>query len=120
MKDELIPLRERTTTFALGVVQMYSALPTSRLAETLGHQALRAGTSVGAQYREACRPRSDSEMISKLESSLQDLDEVDYWFALLVGGGVVTEKRLAGLRKEANELTAMLVTAVKSIKSRQS
>jgi four helix bundle protein len=121
MKDEggLIPLRQRTTAFALRVVRMYSALPKGRLAETLGFQALRSGTSVGGQYREACRGRSDAEVVSKLESVLQELDETSYWLELLVDAGVVKTKRVASLRQEADELMAILVTAVRKIKSRK-
>jgi four helix bundle protein len=119
MRDEVEALRQRTKEFALRVVRMYSALPDGRVAQTLGYQVLRSGTSIGAQYREACRARSNAEIVSKLESVLQELDETDYWLELLVGSTVVTQKRLAGLITEANELTAMLVTAVKKIKSRR-
>ena len=121
MKDEkeLRPLRERTTGFALRIVHMYSGLPKSRLAETLGHQVLRSGTSVGGQYREACRARSDAEIVSKLESALQELDETDYWLELLVGSEVMREKQLADLRKESDELTAILVTVVRRIKAKR-
>jgi four helix bundle protein len=119
MKDDLEPLRKRTTAFAVRVTAMYSALPAGRVAETLGFQAFRAGTSVGAHYREGCRARSDAEIISKLEGALQELDETTYWLELLVESKVVTEKRLAALRKEANELIAILVTDVKKIKGRK-
>ncbi|HEX9163637.1 MAG TPA: four helix bundle protein [Thermoanaerobaculia bacterium] len=118
-KDGLVPLRQRTTSFSLRVIRMYSGLPKSRVADTVGLQALRAGTSVGGQYREACRARSDAELISKLESALQELDETSYWLELLVGGEIVKEKRLAPLMKEADELTAILVTAVRKIKARR-
>jgi four helix bundle protein len=119
MKDEVVALRQRTTKFALRVVKMYSSLPDDRVAQTMGYQALRSGTSVGGQYREACRARSNAELVSKLESVLQELDETSYWLELLVDSEVVTQKRLAGLRTEADTLTAMLVTAVKNIKSRR-
>ena len=112
-------LRERTTAFALRITRMYAALPTSKVAQTLGFQAFRAGTSVGAQYREACRSRSDAELVSKLESVLQELDETDYWLELLAEEKVLKPQRLAGLRKECDELTAMLVTGVKKIKARR-
>ena len=111
-------LRTRTTRFALRVIAMHAALPRSRVAQILGDQALRAGTSVGAQYREACRARSNLEVISKLESVLQELDEVDYWFELLVDSETIDAKRLSGLRDEANQLTAIFVTIVKKIKGR--
>src|SRR6266542_1949083 len=119
MRDEVKALRARTKQFALRIIRMYSSLPATKLAETMGYQALRSGTSVGAQYREACRARSNAEIVSKLESVLQELDETDYWLEFLFKSKIVTEKRMAPLRKETDELTAMLVTAVKKIKSRR-
>ena len=117
MRDDVERLRQRTKDFALRVISVYNGLPNRRDAETMGFQLLRAGTSVGAQYREACRARSNAEIISKLESVLQELDESDYWMELLVESKIVTEQRMADLRKEANELTAMFVTSVVNIKS---
>jgi four helix bundle protein len=119
MKDEVKPLRERTKGFAIRVIRMYGSLPRSRVAQLLGYQAVRAGTSVGAQYREACRARSDAEIISKLESTLQELDETSYWFELLVDSEIIAARRLASLRQEADELMAILVTIVRKIKSRR-
>ena len=112
-------LKNRTTRFALRVVKMYSSLPKTTVAQTLGNQAFRAGTSVGAQYREAHRARSDAEVISKLECVLQELDEVAYWFELLVESKTVTAKQLAALRDEADQLTAIFVTIVKKVKARK-
>jgi four helix bundle protein len=109
-------LRERTTEFALRVVKLVEALPASSTTRVLGTQVLRSGTSVGAQYREACRSRSTAEMISKLESTLQELDETAYWFDLLVGSGVVRESKLRALRDETEQLTAILVACVKKLK----
>ena len=85
----------------------------------MGYQAFRAGTSVAAQYREACRARSNAEIISKLESVLQELDETALWLELLVESNTITEKKLGALIKETDELTAMFVTAVKNIKARR-
>ncbi len=98
---------------------MYEALPRARVAQAIGYQAFRAGTSVGAQYREACRSRSDAEMISKLESTLQEVDETSYWLELLVESEIVSLRRLQSLMKEADELTRIFVTSVKNIKSRR-
>lgn len=97
---------------------MYDALPQTRVTQAIGFQAFRAGTSVGAQYREACRSRSDAEIISKLESTLQEVDETSYWLELLIESDIVTEKKMAGLVKEADELTRIFVTTVKNIKTR--
>ena len=71
-------LRERTTEFALRIVRMYSSLPKTTEAQTLGKQVLRSGTSVGAQFRESQRAKSDADFINKLESVLQEADETAY------------------------------------------
>jgi len=85
----------------------------------IGRQVLRLGTSVGAQLREGKRSRSDAEMISKTESALQELEETAYWLELLAESGMVDAKKLTGLRNEADQLTAILVTSAKSLKTRR-
>jgi len=117
MKDE--GLKQRTKQFALRVIRMYGSLPISTEAQVLGKQVLRSGTSVGAHYREGCRARSDAEFISKLEGGLQELEETQYWFELLVESDIVPESRLQPLMTEADELTAILVTCVKNAKKRR-
>jgi four helix bundle protein len=95
---------------------MYSALPRSVEARVIGRQALRCGTSVGAQYREAFRARSRAEFASKMQSALQELEEVAYWFELLEESGIVKSARLALLRQETDELSAIFVASVKTAK----
>ena len=68
-------LRKRTKEFALRIIKLYAALPKSTEAQVIGKQLLRSGTSVGAQYREACRAKSNADFISKIEGGLQELDE---------------------------------------------
>jgi four helix bundle protein len=109
-------LRERTKAFALRVVRLYCALPKTTEAQVLGKQALRSGTSVGAHYREARRARSTAEFVSKIEAGLQELEETMYWLELLVDSGIVSAQRCADLRKEADELMAILVSSVKTAK----
>ena len=118
MNETKNDLRERTTDFALRIVNMYSSLPRSTVAQTLGKQALRSGTSVGAQYREGQRAKSDADVINKFEGVLQELDETDFWLGLLVKGGFVPAKNLEPLIKETNELIAIFVTIVTKIKKR--
>lgn len=121
MKDEgnaNAGLRSRTKQFAVRIIRLYSALPTTTLAQVIGKQVLRSGTSVGAHYREAARARSDAEFISKLEMGLQELDETIYWLELLVESDVIHVERLAELQDEANQLVAVLVSCVKKVKAR--
>lgn len=111
-------LRERTKRFALRVIRVYAALPKSVEAAVLGKQMLRAGTSVGANYREAHRARSNAEFVSKLGDCLKELEETSYWFELPVEAEIVTPKRLATLQDECNQLIAILTTISKKVKQR--
>jgi four helix bundle protein len=112
-------LKARTKDFALRIIKLYSSLPKSGEAQVIGKQVLRSGTSVGAQYREACRSRSNSEFISKMQSSFQELDETAYWLELLVDGNIVKTNKLIELRKETDELIAIFVTSVKTARSKR-
>jgi len=120
-KDQARPpdLLERTKAFALRIVRLYSSLPPSTAAQVMGKQILRSGTSVGAQLRESRRSRSDAEMISKTESALQELEETVYWLELLGESGLVEPERFDALMTEADELIAILVSGVKTLKSRR-
>ena len=111
-------LKERTREFAFRVVRCYAALPRTTVAQVLGKQMLRAGTSVGAHYREGARSRSDAEFVSKLDGALQELEETCYWLELLAAEQLGSKTDLASIAAEADELTAILVTCVKKVKAR--
>jgi len=119
MSDES-DLRERTVQFALRIIKLCNAVGSSGALGTIGRQLLRSGTSVGAQYREACRARSTAEFISKMESASQELDESMYWLDLLARGNMIKPKRLEPLNKEANELMAIFVASVRTAKRSRS
>ncbi len=116
MKDEGKDLRERTKGFAILVVRFYSNLPKSIEAQVMGKQVLRSGTSVGANYREACRARSKAKFIAKVGDCLKELDESSYWFELLEETGTVASASLEPLHKECNELLAIFTTIAKKCK----
>lgn len=109
-------LKKRTKNFALRIIKVYSSLPKETLAQVLGKQVLRSGTSVGAHYREACRSRSNAEFVSKIEGGLQELEETIYWLELLIESGLISQEKLNLLLKESDELIAILVTCVKKLK----
>lgn len=106
----------RTTEFALRVVRMFVALPKTEEARVLGKQALRSGTSVGANYREAQRARSKAEFVAKIGDCLKELDETAYWLELLVRGNIVPEAKLSALRDESNQLLAIFTAIAKKAK----
>lgn len=112
-------LAERTKRFAIRIVRLYSSLPKNDgAAQVLGKQILRSGTSVGAQYREAKRARSTVEFLSKIQSSLQELEETRYWLELLIEAELVPDKKLAPLLEESSELIAILVASTNTAKRR--
>jgi len=103
-------LAARTKTFARRIIRLYVALPLKPVAQVLGKQALRAGTSVGANYREADRARSKAEFISKIGDCLKEADETLHWLELLSEEQILAARRLAPLIQEASELVAIFVT----------
>jgi four helix bundle protein len=111
-------LRERTKNFALRIIRLSASLPDTLEARTIGKQILRSGTSVGAQYREACRAKSDSDYLSKIGGALQELDESDYWLELLCESGTVSKQLLEPLMNETNELLAIFTTIAKKLKTK--
>src|SRR5881392_1797687 len=113
MGSEKSDLRQRTKEFALQIIWMFSRLPKTTEAQVLGKQALRSGTSVGANYREAYRARSKPEFIAKCGDSLRELEETAYWLELLVDAKIVPSERLSALRQECDELIAIFVTILK-------
>ena len=113
-------LEARTKRFALQVIELFSTLPHSPVAQVLGRQLLRSGTSVGAQYREAMRGKSLADFISKMEGSLQEIEETRYWLELLLESGTLSEDRITPVKKEADELVAMFVASVRTAKRNKS
>ena len=113
-----LDLGRRTKSFALRIIRLYGALPKSTVAQVLGTQILRSGTSVGSHYREGSRGRSNAEFISKLEGGLQELEETTYWMELIIEANILGGARLATLMDEARQLNAILTTCVKRAKLR--
>ena len=107
-------LGPRTKSFARRIIRCYAALPKAdAVAQVLGKQMLRSGTSVGANYREAHRARSKAEFISKVGDRLKEADETLYWLELILEETLMPAKRLQPLVKEADELVAIFTTIAK-------
>jgi four helix bundle protein len=113
-------LKLRTKKFALGVIKLYRSLPKEKDAQVLGHQMLRSGTSVGANYRAACRARSQADFISKITIVEEEADETSYWIELLIESGIMKKELLEDLLKESNELTAIFTSSGQTAKSKLS
>lgn len=106
--------KARTKAYALRVIKLVDALPRDTVSKTLGHQLLRAGTSVGANYRAAVRARSTAEFISKMGIVEEECDESLFWMELLVDCGRIKAHRLTELMREGEEILAMTIASIKT------
>jgi four helix bundle protein len=109
-------LQGRTKRFALRIIALYRALPRSEEARILGKQLLRSGTSIGANYRAACRARSRAEFVAKLGVVLEEADESAFWLDLMPEARVFTPEKLQDLIQEAQELASIFVASVRTAK----
>lgn len=107
-KTELLA---RTKVFSLRILKLVDQLPTSVAGRAIANQLVRSGTSIGANYRSACRGRSRAEFAAKLGIVAEEADETVYWLELIEAGGLVPEARLVEILNEANELTAIFTSA---------
>src|SRR6266550_9333882 len=110
MQKEENDLAMRTKSFAVRIIRLFSALPKTTEAQVIGKQVLRAGTSVGANYREASRGRSKAEFTSKIGDSLKEIEESEYWLELLVESNCVDGAKMTDLLDETRQLIAVFTT----------
>jgi len=107
-------MKVRTKRLALDVIQLVSLLPKTTEGRVVGNQLVRSGTSVGANYRAACRGKSKADFVAKLRIVEEEADESCYWLEIIIEGDVLPEKDVAPLLKEANEITAIIVASRKT------
>ena len=107
-------LQNRTKQFALRVPKLINVLPRTAAGRAISNQLVRAATSVGANYRSACRARSRAEFAGKFGVAVEEADESLYWLELVRDGKLVPQDKPSLLLKEADELTAILASGRKS------
>jgi len=110
--------KRRTKQLALHSIKAVEGLPKNRTADVIGRQLIRSGTSIGANYRAACRGKSTADVIAKLRIVEEEADESAYWMELLIESGLVSEARLSELLQETNEILAMTVSSIRTLQKR--
>ena len=98
-------LRERTKQFALSIIKVVEALPNTVTGRAISNQLVRCGTSLGANYRAACRGRSKAEFNSKLHIVLEEADESVFWLEIIKEKNLLSDDKIISLLNEAEELT---------------
>ena len=105
-------MKKRTKDFALRILKVVTALPQTTEAKVIAYQLAKSGTSVGANYRAACRARSNKEFTAKMGVVLEEADETAFWLELITESNILSKSKIEPLLKEANELCAILFTTI--------
>ena len=114
-----VELKRRTQKFAIDVIKFVEDIPPKRSMNVLSNQLLRRSSSVGANYRSACKGKSSADFINKIVIVEEEADESIYWLELMEEAGLVNSKEIYALKKEANELTAIFTAIGKTAKANQ-
>jgi four helix bundle protein len=109
-------MKKRTKEFGLRCIKLSVDLPNSKVSNMICNQLLRCGTTVGANYRAACRARSRAEFAAKLGVVLEEADETAFWLELMRDSGIFPEAKLGEIVQEAKELVSIFVTSVRTTK----
>jgi four helix bundle protein len=112
-------LRARTKEFGLRIIRLFRALPRAEEARVIGRQFLRSGTSVGANYRAACRSRSRADFIAKLGIVLEEADETSYWLETVIESEMMPRNKVESLLAESDELIRIFVTSINTAERQQ-
>jgi four helix bundle protein len=112
--------QKRTKMLAIRVIRMSKALPKEMVADVIGRQIVRSASSVGSNYRAACRAKSTADMINKLKTVEEEADETLFWLELLVESETMPQPRLQSLMQETDEILAMTVASINTLRKRKS
>lgn len=111
-------LKKRTKAFALAVLSFFETLSSGVAIQVLGKQLIRSGTSVGANYRSACRAKSTADFISKMKTVEEEADESQYWLELIAESGFVSREKITSLHQEAGEIVAIIVSSIQTARQK--
>ena len=112
--------KTRTKKLAIAIIHQTEKLPRSVATDVISKQLIRSGTSIGANYRSACRAKSTADMINKLKIVEEESDEAEYWLELLVEARLVTESQIKEIYKETDEILSMTIASIKTLRNRKS
>ena len=119
MKEDNV-IREKSTRFAIRIVEMYRYLSETKQEYVMSKQLLRSGTSIGANVREGIYAQSKSDFISKMNIALKEAAETEYWIELLSKTEYITPKQYASINEDCREVVKLLITITKSTKTEMS
>ncbi|MES2377909.1 MAG: four helix bundle protein [Bacteroidota bacterium] len=113
--DFVEKFRNRTKKFVVDNIRLYRTLPKTEEARIVGKQLLRSASSVGANYRAACRARSQAEFHSKISIVVEEADESIFWMEVMIDADIITKNEIDSLMAEGNEILKVTSSARKTI-----
>lgn len=111
-------LKKRTKGFALRIIKLAETFPNTFLGRHVGGQLIRSGTSVAANYRAACRAKSNADFIAKMGTVEEEADESSFWIEFSVDTALVKADLVTDLLDEANQLVAIFVASINTARGR--
>ncbi len=112
-------IKKRTKLIGIEIIKLIDELPNKPSAWIIAKQIVRSSTSVGANYRAACRAKSDPDFNNKLKIVEEEADETQYWLDVLEESGLIDSARIVNVKKEVNEITAIVVASIKTMRQKQ-
>jgi four helix bundle protein len=105
-------MKARTKSFALRIIKLVEALPSNRTADVISRQLVRSGTSVAANYRAACRAKSNADFIAKMGTVEEEADESSFWLEVIIESDLMKEELVKDLKDEADQIVAIMVSSI--------
>ena len=115
MKEEI---KKRTKSIGLEVIKLIDELPYKISSNAIAAQIIRSSTSIGANYRAACRAKSDADFINKLKIVEEEADETIYWLEVLEESGLIAFEKVVTIKKETNEILSIVVASINTVRNR--
>ena len=116
MNEKTDQLSDRLLEFAAGVIKITDALPHTVAGRHVGGQLIRAGTSCGSNYEEACGAESRSDFAHKMSIVLKELKESRFWLRLFSKTEMLTSHRTQPVLDECQQLCAMVAKSILTAK----
>ncbi|MEI6754285.1 MAG: four helix bundle protein [Paludibacter sp.] len=115
MKEEII---KRTKSIGLEVIKLIDDLPIKTSSKAIAAKIIRSSTSIGANYRSACRAESDADFINKLKIVEEEADETIYWLEVLEESGLIAFEKVVTIKKETNVILSIVVASINTVRNR--
>jgi four helix bundle protein len=112
-------IKKRTKNIGIEIIRLIDELPNKPSSWAISKQMIRSATSIGANYRAACRAKSKPDFINKLKIVEEEADETFYWLEVLEESKLITSKRIESIKKEVNEIISIIVASIKTLRKKE-